>query len=63
MDSQSDKLNPSAKAKFGGQRGAELNSQTTFMWIYPQISVCCLKHTPSKSLCLQMFEPNVKEFI
>lgn len=34
MDSSSgsDKLNPSVKAKSVGQKGAELNSQTTFMW-------------------------------
>lgn len=50
MDSESDKLNPSAKAKFGGQRGAELNSQTTFMWIYPQISVLLKAHSFKKSM-------------
>lgn len=54
MDSSSgsDKLNPSVKAKFVGQRGAELNSQTTFMWedLFPNFCVLLKAHSFKKSV-------------
>lgn len=51
MDSScgSDRSNLSVKAKFVGQRGAELNSQTIMWRDLSQISVCCLKHSFKKT--------------
>lgn len=54
MDSSSgsDRLNPSVKAKFVGQRGAELNSQTTLMGkdLFPNLCVLLKAHSFKKSV-------------